>query len=83
MTEPVSKLPREEMSEELALLAALQRDIAERLKPVCNQMDEETFGELVRDIAAMKIKYGADSDLSGSLRTELHAVLDTDTETPT
>jgi hypothetical protein len=71
------------MSEEVALLAALQRDIAERLRPVCNQMEDATFSELVRDIAAMKIKYGPDADVSGSLRTELHTLLDAEPENPT
>lgn len=59
------------MTEELTLLAALQRDIEERLRPVCGGMTEDVFAELVRDIAAMKIKYGPENDLSGTLRTEL------------
>lgn len=65
-----------EMAAELELLATLQRDIAKRLRPVCAHMSEQTFDELVRDIAAMKLKYGADSDSSGSLRVELHTILD-------
>jgi hypothetical protein len=71
-----------EMAAELELLATLQRDIAKRLRPVCAQMSEDAFDELVRDIAAMKLKYGADSDLSGSLRVELNALVD-DGESPT
>ena len=64
------------MAAELELLAILQRDIAKRLRPVCAQMSEQTFDELVRDIAAMKLKYGTDSDLKGSLRGELTTILD-------
>jgi len=84
MTDPGS-FQRMETSEELKLLAALQSDIAARLRPVCNQMEEAMFNELVRDIAAMKIKYGPDSDVSGSLRIELQTLLDceSDTKPPT
>jgi hypothetical protein len=71
------------MSEELALLAALQQDIAARLRPICSEMDEATFDQLVRDIAAMKLKYGAESDLSGSLRNELHSILASGNESST
>ena len=74
---------RIEMSEELALLAALQADIARRLKPVCSGMDDCAFEALVRDIAAMKLKYREESDLPGSLRTELHGLLSKDSEKPT
>lgn len=63
------------MAAELELLASLQRDIATRLRPVCAHMSEQTFDELVRDIAAMKLKYGSDSDMSGSLRVELNSIL--------
>jgi hypothetical protein len=81
MTDPGSSFQRMEMSEELQLLAALQRDIASRLRPICNQMEEAMFNELVRDIAAMKIKYGPDADVSGSLRVELQTLLDCDPDT--
>jgi hypothetical protein len=77
MTEPEQNLvPRLEMSEELQLLAALQRDIAARLRSVCSSMDETEFESLVREIAAMKIKYGPESEVSGSLRNELHNLVD-------
>ena len=59
------------MKHELALLAALQRDISERLRPVCLDMPEETFQEIVRDIVAVKLKYGVESELSASLQLEL------------
>jgi len=59
------------MKHELALLAALQRDISERLRPVCLEMPEETFQEVVRDIVAVKLKYGVESELSASLQLEL------------
>ena len=59
------------MKHELALLAALQRDISERLRPVCRDMPEETFQEIVRDIVAVKLKYGVESELSASLQLEL------------
>ncbi len=59
------------MTHELALLAALQRDISERLRPVCTDMSEDTFQEIVREIVAVKMKYGAESELSASLRLEL------------
>ena len=67
---------KSEMAAELELLASLQHDIATRLRRVCAGMSEEIFDELVRDIAAMKLKYGSDSDLTGSLRAELHTILD-------
>ena len=59
------------MKNELALLAALQRDISERLRPVCSDMSEETFQEIVRDIVAVKLKYGVESELSAALQLEL------------
>ncbi len=62
------------MEHERALLAALQRDISERLRPVCLDMPEETFQEIVRDIAAVKLKYGVESELSTSLRLELEQI---------
>ena len=59
------------MKYELALLAALQRDISDRLRPVCTGMPEEMFEEIVRDIVAVKLKYGVESELSASLQLEL------------
>ena len=63
------------MAAELELLASLQHDIAARLRRVCAGMSEEVFEQLVRDIAAMKLKYGSDSNLTGSLRAELNTIL--------
>ena len=71
------------MSDELTLLAALQQDIADRLRSVCSGMSESAFEELVRDIAAMKIKYGPEADASGSLRTELKTLLNIDPDNVT
>ena len=59
------------MKDQLALLAALQRDISDRLRPVCSGLSEESFQELVRDIAMVKLKYGMDGDLSASLKVQL------------
>lgn len=56
------------------LLRALQRDIAERLRPVCLNLSEESFEQLVRDVAAVKLKYGLEMD-SGSLSEELSLLL--------
>jgi hypothetical protein len=42
-------------------LDALERDIAERLKPVCSHMSDESFQALVSDIARVKMKYGLQS----------------------
>jgi hypothetical protein len=39
----------------------LERDIAERLKPVCGHMSPESFKELVKDIVRVKVKYGLES----------------------
>ena len=38
-------------------LNPLERDIAERLGPVCPEMSPEEFLVLVRDIARVKMKY--------------------------
>jgi hypothetical protein len=62
-------------SEALALLAALQDDIANRLRPVCAWMTADDFDRLVREIAAVKIKYGVESQGSASLRVELASLL--------
>jgi hypothetical protein len=42
-------------------LDALEQDIAERLRPVCNHMTAESFEALVSDIARVKMKYGLQS----------------------
>lgn len=42
-------------------LEALERDIAERLEPVCSHMSAESFQALVSDIARVKMKYGPQS----------------------
>lgn len=70
-------LPMDEnsMTDELALLAALQRDISGRLRPVCGDMTEEQFEALVREIAAVKIKYGDESYLMTSLKSELTTIM--------
>jgi hypothetical protein len=38
-------------------LELLEREIAERLRPVCAHMSTESFKELVSDIARVKMKY--------------------------
>jgi len=50
------------------MLADLQRDIANRLRPVCAGIPDESFEALVREIAAVKLKYGAESEASPSVR---------------
>jgi len=42
-------------------LDLLERDIAARLRPVCAELPEEEFLDLVRDIARVKLKYGLES----------------------
>jgi len=42
-------------------LNRLEKDIAERLAPVCRDMSPESFTALVHDIALVKIKYGVQS----------------------
>jgi hypothetical protein len=42
-------------------LDLLERDITERLAPVCRHMSAESFQELVRDIVRVKLKYGPQS----------------------
>jgi hypothetical protein len=37
----------------------VERDIAERLRPVCSHMPESDFAELVKHVAAVNIKYAA------------------------
>lgn len=64
------------LSEEMELLAVLQHDIAVRLRPVCGNMPEPEFEQLVRDIAAVKLKYGVESQLSAAFRERLTAALD-------
>ncbi len=65
----------DELDNPTDLLRALQRDIAERLRPVCSNLSEESFEQLVRDVAAVKLKYGLESDSSGSLSEELSMLI--------
>lgn len=58
------------------LLAVLQRDIAERLRPVCRAMPDADFARLVCDIAAVKLKYGVEAELSASFRDRLTSAVD-------
>jgi hypothetical protein len=57
------------------LLAVLQRDIAARLRPVCGNMPEHEFDKLVCDIAAVKLKYGVEAELSAAFRERLTAAV--------
>ena len=52
-------------------LASLQQDIANRLRPVCQDISEASFEELVREIAAVKLKYGEESEASESIRVRV------------
>ncbi len=52
-------------------LARLQQDIANRLRPVCQDVSEASFEELVREIAAVKLKYGEESEASESIRVRV------------
>ena len=58
------------------LLAVLQHDIAERLRPVCGSMPQADFDKLVCDIAAVKLKYGVEAELSATFRERLTAAVD-------
>jgi len=58
------------------LLAVLQHDIAARLRPVCKAMPQADFDSLVRDIAAVKLKYGVEAQLSAAFRERLTAAVD-------
>ena len=58
------------MPDSIELLAALQRDISQRLRPVCASLPDAEFDALVRDIAAVKLKYDSEADLSASLVSE-------------
>ncbi len=58
------------------LLAVLQRDIAVRLRPVCGNMPEPDFERLVCDIAAVKLKYGVQAELSAAFRVRLTSAVD-------
>lgn len=64
------------MSDEMELLAVLQHDIAERLRPVCGSMPEKDFQQLVRDIAAVKLKYGVEAELSAAFRERLTSAIE-------
>lgn len=63
------------MKDQLTLLAALQRDISDRLRPVCSGLSEESFQELVREIAMVKLKYGIDGDLSPAVKRQVDEVV--------
>lgn len=64
------------MSDEMDLLAVMQRDIAVRVRPVCGSMSETDFEKLVRDIAAVKLKYGVEAELSAAFRDRLTSAID-------
>ena len=59
------------MNDEKALIAALRRDISERLRPVCEGMSEESFQQLVSDISAVNLKYGVESKVSAAVQRRL------------
>lgn len=59
------------MNVEKELIAALRRDISERLRQVCEGMSEESFQQLVSDITAVNLKYGVESKVSAALRLRL------------
>lgn len=60
----------------MELLAVLQRDISARLRPVCGSMPEQEFDKLVCNIAAIKLKYGVEAELSAAFRERLTAAVD-------
>ncbi len=52
------------MTDETERLAVLQADIAARLRGVCSHLSEESFQELVRDVAVVRLKYDIESEAS-------------------
>jgi hypothetical protein len=50
-------------------LEDLEREIANRLRPVCSHMPEEDFNAMVRDIAQFKLKHQDDENGGMPLRT--------------
>ncbi len=52
-------------------LDLLERDIAERLRPVCGHMTAESFHDLVSDIARVKLKYGLQSLASEQMHGQI------------
>lgn len=58
------------------LLAVLQCDISTRLRPVCGNMGDHEFDKLVCDIAAVKLKYGVEAELTAAFRQRLTASID-------
>lgn len=58
------------------LLAVLQQDIAARLRLVCGNMPAHEFDRLVCDIAAVKLKYGVEAELSAAFRERLTAAVE-------
>ena len=67
---PYLTLTRYIMNVEKELIAALRRDISERLRPVCEGMSEESFQQLVSDIATVNLKYGVESKTSAAVRLQ-------------
>lgn len=56
-------------------LELLERDIAARLRPVCGHMSPESFQEIVRDIARVKMKYDPESLPTEQPRTSTAGVI--------
>lgn len=50
------------MTDETERLAVLQADIAARLRGVCSHLSEESFQELVRDVAVVRLKYDRETE---------------------
>jgi hypothetical protein len=64
------------LSQEMDLLAVLQHDIAVRLRAVCGNLPQQEFDKLVCDIAAVKLKYGVEAELSAAFRERLTAAVE-------
>lgn len=60
----------------MELLAVLQHDIAARLISVCGAMSQADFDKLVCEIAAVKLKYSIEAEVSASFRQRLTAAVD-------
>lgn len=61
------------MTNRQEMLARLQEDIGNRLRHLCQGISEASFDELVREIAAVKLKYGEESEASESVRIRVQA----------
>ena len=84
MRPPFTEWRRATLTDEKDLLAVLQQDIAARLRPVCGAMTEVEFAQLVADIAAVKLKYSGEGQLSAAFRERLTTPVEklpTDTNT--